>query len=165
MSQVVHEIAKVVALGVGATAVMDLWLLSLQLVKVPAPKFRLVGRWIGHGVRGKWAHDSIAAAPPIRGEVALGWVVHYAVGVAIAGFLLGICGVAWMRQPTLPAAMAVGIGSVAAPLFVMQPAMGAGIASSRTAAPVINSLRSLVNHAVFGLGLYLTAVLIASMSE
>ena len=43
----------------------------------------------------------------------------------------------------------------------MQPAMGAGVAASRTAAPLRNVLRSLVNHTVFGAGLYLAARLVA----
>ncbi len=67
----------------------------------------------------------------------------------------------WARQPTLLPAMGVGIATVAAPWLVMQPAMGAGIASSRTPAPAKNRLRSLANHSVFGLGLYLAAVVLA----
>jgi hypothetical protein len=39
--------------------------------------------------------------------------------------------------------------------------MGAGVASSRTPTPMKNILRSLLNHAVFGLGLYLSALAIA----
>jgi len=42
--------------------------------------------------------------------------------------------------------------------------MGAGIASSRTTAPLKNSLRSLANHAVFGLGLYLSAAALAHLA-
>jgi hypothetical protein len=48
-----------------------------------------------------------------------------------------------------------------APLFVLQPLLGAGFASSRTATPMKNVLRSIANHAVFGLGLYLLAQLAA----
>ncbi len=47
--------------------------------------------------------------------------------------------------------------TVSAPLFVMQPAMGAGFAASRTPTPVRNVIRSIANHTVFGLGLYLAA--------
>lgn len=54
----------------------------------------------------------------------------------------------------------LGIGTVAAPLLVMQPALGVGIASSKTKAPCRNSFKSLVNHAVFGIGLYLAAAVI-----
>jgi hypothetical protein len=51
----------------------------------------------------------------------------------------------------------VGIGTVAAPFFLMQPGMGAGIAASRTPRPNAARLQSLLTHAVFGLGLYITA--------
>jgi hypothetical protein len=58
-------------------------------------------------------------------------------------------------------AVALGVGTVVFPLFVMQPAMGLGVAASRTPAPLKNCLRSVVNHAVFGLGLFLSATHIA----
>lgn len=134
---------------------MDLWLLFLKLMKVPTPNFALVGRWAGHGMTGKWAHVSIAAATSYaRRSGAGGWLVYNGVGMAFAGLLVAIAGTTWIRHLTLPAAMAVRIGSVVAPLFVMQPAMGAGIASSRMAASSRNCLRSLINHAVFDGGLY-----------
>jgi len=46
---------------------------------------------------------------------------------------------------------------------VMQPAMGLGVAASRTPSPLKNCLRSVVNHAVFGLGLFLAASVIARL--
>lgn len=164
MPPLLHEVFTVVVLGMGATAVMDLWLLLLMLLKVSTPSFRFIGRWAGHWLRGRWAHDSIAAAPPIRGELALGWLVHYAVGIAFAAVLVAIFGIEWTRHPTFPAAMAVGLGSVVAPLLVVQPALGAGIASSRTPAPLKNCLRNVVNHAVFGAGLYIAGLCIASVT-
>jgi len=93
--------------------------------------------------------------------LALGWLAHYAVGIAFAAVLAAWCGIAWTREPSLLPALAVGIGTVVAPLFVMQPAMGAGTASSRTPTPVRHCLRNVANHAVFGLGLYLSAAVIA----
>jgi Protein of unknown function (DUF2938) len=50
---------------------------------------------------------------------------------------------------------------VAAPLLVMQPAMGAGLFASKTPTPWKSCMRSLLNHSVFGVGLYLAASLIA----
>jgi len=61
-------------------------------------------------------------------------------------------------------ALCFGIGTVVLPFFVMQPAMGAGVASSRTPTPVLNVLKSLANHTVFGLGLYAAALAIASFT-
>jgi formate hydrogenlyase subunit 3/multisubunit Na+/H+ antiporter MnhD subunit len=39
----------------------------------------------------------------------------------------------------------------------MQPAMGLGIAASKTPQPFINRIKSLINHSIFGCGLFLTA--------
>ena len=61
-------------------------------------------------------------------------------------------------------ALAWGLATAAVPLFVMQPAMGAGIASSRTPTPLLNALRSVANHAVFGLGLYFGAIALARIA-
>lgn len=102
--------------------------------------------------------QGIAQARPVPGELALGWIAHYATGLAFAALLAGIQGLAWLRAPTLVPAVATGVATVAVPLFLMQPGMGAGVASSRTPAPLKNCLRSVLTHAVFGLGLYLSAM-------
>jgi hypothetical protein len=155
----IGEAMRVLFIGIGATAAMDAWLWLLKRLGVPAPDFALVGRWIGHMARGRWAHAAIARATPVRGERALGWTVHYLTGIAFAGLLVALAGTGWPRSPSLLPALAVGLGTVVVPLFVMQPAMGAGIASSRTPTPLKNCLRSLANHVVFGVGLYLAAAL------
>jgi hypothetical protein len=157
--------ASILLIGMGATAVMDAWLLLLQRLGVPTLNFAMIGRWSGHWRNGTWTHAAIAKAAPVPGEGALGWLVHYATGIAFAGLLAGIAGMDWVNHPTLLPALCLGIATVAAPWLVMQPAMGAGIASSRTSAPAKNRLRSLANHSVFGLGLYLAAVVIAWISR
>ena len=153
---------RVLLIGIGATATMDAWLALMKRLKRPTLDFALVGRWVGHVAHGRWRHDAIAQAAPVRGERALGWALHYATGIAFAGVLVALAGPAWARSPSLLPALAVGLGTVAVPLFVMQPAMGAGIASSRTPTPLNNCLRSLTNHAVFGVGLYLAAAVTAA---
>jgi hypothetical protein len=55
----------------------------------------------------------------------------------------------------------MGVVTVVMPLFVMQPAMGAGFAASKTPAPLKSCLRSVANHSVFGCGLYIAAVTLA----
>lgn len=157
MDQLLQDLARVVLIGVGATAVMDAWLLLLKRLKVPTLDFALVGRWAGHALTGRWKHAAIARAAPVKGELALGWLVHYGVGIAFAGVLVGLYGMAWARDPSVVPALLVGAGTVVAPLFVMQPAMGAGVASSRTAKPLRNCIRSLANHTVFGAGLFFAA--------
>ncbi len=97
--------------------------------------------------------------------MALGWFTHYATGIVFAALLLAIQGASWALSPTLLPAVAVGVVTVLLPLCFMQPAMGAGFASSRTPTPLKNCLRSLANHTVFGLGLYLSAALVAAIAR
>lgn len=155
---------QAVIVGVGATALMDVWLLTLKRAGVPTMDFALLGRWVGHLSRGRLAHDAIRRASPIAAELGLGWLTHYAVGIAFAAMLVALQGPSWLDRPSLLPAVAWGLATAAAPLFVMQPAMGAGIASSRTPTPLKNCLRSLANHAVFGLGLYLSAAALTRLA-
>jgi hypothetical protein len=164
MEELIDVLPRVAAIGVGATAAMDAWLLGLRRMGVPTLDFGLLGRWVGHWRRGRWLHRPIAKSEPVRGEVALGWLAHYATGIAFAGLLVGVAGVRWTQDPTPWPALALGLCTVAAPLFVMQPAMGAGFAASKTPTPARNCLRSLLNHAVFGLGLYLAAVAVERLA-
>jgi hypothetical protein len=141
--------------GIGATAVMDLWgIARKRFFGQPAPNYDFVGRWIAGFARGQFTHESIAASPAVRGERVIGWSAHYLTGIVFAAMLIAIVGLTWVCEPTIGPALVVGIGTVAAPFLVMQPAMGAGIAASRTANPAAARLQSLLTHAVFGLGLY-----------
>lgn len=152
---------SIIAIGTGATLVMDAWLIVLRRLGVRTASFGLIGRWVAHIFRGRWVHASIAKAEPVKGEDALGWGVHYAIGIVFAGLLVSITGTGWIQAPTVAPAILFGVISVAAPLLVMQPAMGSGFLAMRTPTPFANCLRSLVNHSVFGAGLYLAALAVA----
>ena len=96
-----------------------------------------------------------------QGELAIGWVAHYAVGISYAAILLAVSGLGWARHPTLVPALILSLLALAAPFFIMQPGMGAGIAASRTPNPGAARLRSVAGHTVFGVGLYGAALLLA----
>jgi hypothetical protein len=141
--------------GVGATMLMDLWgIIRRPLFGSPSPDYGLVGRWLLGMVSGRFRHDSIAASPPVSGERLVGWSAHYLIGIVFAAMLIAARGFSWIQHPTLIPALIVGIATVAAPFLLMQPAMGAGIAASRTPRPGAARLQSLITHTVFGLGLY-----------
>jgi hypothetical protein len=150
-------------IGAGATLLMDGWAFLLRRFGIPSLDFALLGRWIGHLPEGRFRHESIARAAPVRGERLLGWAAHYTIGVTFAALLLFIYGPGWTRSPSVLPALVVGIATVVAPLFLLQPALGAGIASSRTPRPFFNSVKSLVTHTVFGLGLYLAGLVAAAL--
>lgn len=162
MEALMEYLVSAVLVGTGATAAMDLWsVVRKRLLGIPALDYGLVGRWLGHLLRGRFRHERIAASPPVRGERLIGWTAHYLIGIAFAAVLLALWGLEWVHKPTIAPALIVGIGSVAAPFFILQPGMGAGIAASRTPRPAAARFQSLVTHAVFGLGLYAAGRLVA----
>ena len=148
------------AIGVGATAVMDVWAVALKRFWcIPSLNLAMVGRWLGHLPRGTVTHANIAQAAPVRDEAILGWTAHYVIGVLFAAVLLALVGQEWVRQPTFAPALLAGLVSVAAPFCILQPGMGAGLAASKTPHPGAARLRSLMAHTAFGIGLYLAALL------
>jgi hypothetical protein len=158
------EIAlRSVLIGCGATLVMDTWAWVLRRLGIPSMSFALLGRWLGHLRHGHWRHESIARATPVPGERWLGWCAHYSIGVAFAALLLTTHGLAWAHSPSLPPALGIGVVTVLAPWLLLQPAFGAGIASSKTSAPLFNAAKSLVTHTVYGVGLYLAGLVVASL--
>ena len=165
MTPLLNSVLLTFCIGAGATLVMDIWLLLLQRWGIPTLNFALIGRWTGHLINGQIFHSSIAKSGSIRGERPLGWIMHYATGITFAALLLGFTSMSWAEQPTVLPALAMGMSTVAIPLLLIQPAMGAGIASTKTTAPLKNCLKSLLNHSVFGLGLFLSATLIASVTH
>jgi len=148
-----------VLIGIGGTVMLDLWAAFMQRAfDVPAPNWAMVGRWVGHMPRGHFMHENIGRAAPVSGEHAIGWIVHYIIGIAYGLVLVGISGVEWLREPTLLPPMILALGLLVAPYFIMMPGMGAGIAGAKTPNPNVTRLKSLVGHSVFGLGMYLTAL-------
>ena len=157
MSAIANLGAEAFVLGASATAMLDLWsALAAFLFKLPAPKYSLVGRWLGSMPRGQFFHASISQSAPIPGELAIGWIAHYIIGATYAFILLITWGQGWLLHPTLMPALVVGLGSVVAPFLIMQPGMGMGIAASRTANPTPSRLRSLLTHSIFAIALYLS---------
>ena len=162
-SKTMNMLAATVLIGAGATALIDLWAVARrQVFGVPMPNYGLVGRWLAHMPRGRFRHDAIASARPVQGERLLGWTAHYLIGISYAAILPAIWGAGWIAHPTIGPALLVGIGTVAAPFLLMQPGMGAGIAASRTPHPAAARFHSIVMHAVFGLGLYASALALES---
>ena len=148
-----------VAVGFGATLVMDLWgILLKHTFSIPSSNYCFVGRWLRYMPEGIFRHSSIAAAPHKPAECAVGWIAHYAIGAIFALALVLLATPQWLREPTVLPAMILGIATVAIPFLVMQPSFGQGVAASKTPNPTQARLRSIMNHAVFGFGLYISAL-------
>ena len=147
-----------IAIGLGATLLMDLWNLFLKRAfGIPSLDYCLLGRWLRHMPGGTFRHARIAAASPKRFECAVGWIAHYSIGVAFALVFVLASG-QWLARPTLLPALLYGIGTVVFPFFILQPSLGLGVAASKTPNPARARLKSLVTHTVFGVGLYFCAL-------
>ena len=75
MNERIEFAVRVLLIGVGATLLMDGWAFVLRQLGVPSLNFAFLGRWLGHLPEGKWFHESIGKATPVRGELALGWLL------------------------------------------------------------------------------------------
>jgi hypothetical protein len=146
--------------GIGAALVMDLWnLFLLRVFHIASLNFCLVGRWLSHMPLGTFTHARIAAAPRRPAECIIGWTAHFLIGITFSLVLvIGTSG-GWLEHPSLLPALLVGVGTVLIPYFIVQPALGLGMASAKTPHPAQARLKSLMTHTVFGVGLYLSALL------
>jgi hypothetical protein len=154
-----HYILRAVAVGIGATLLMDLWNLFLKRAfSIPSLSYCLLGRWLRHMPGGTLRHANITAAAPKPFECTVGWIAHYSIGIGFALALIVLTAGDWLARPTLLPALLYGIATVAFPFFIMQPSLGFGIAASRTPKPRQARLKSLATHTVFGLGLYVCAL-------
>lgn len=151
-------IIATIAVGLGATLVMDLWALVLKRAfNTPSLNYCLVGRWLSYMPQGIFKHNSIAVAPQKGLECTVGWIAHYIIGVVFS-LTLVLLAPNWLQQPTLLPALFLGAVTVAVPFLVMQPALGLGVAASKAPNPTQARLRSLMAHTAFGVGLYISAL-------
>jgi hypothetical protein len=150
---------EILVIGIVATLATDLWQGLLQAIAgVPPANWGLVGRWVAWIPRGVFVHRPITATPSVRGEVAIGWTFHYAVGVAYAALYLVIMRLGLESGPTLISALAFALALLVAPWFIMQPALGLRFFAARAPNPPAIRVINISVHAAFGLGLYLGAI-------
>ena len=118
MSGELELAVRATSIGIGATVVIDLWAqLSKRFWGIPLPNWGMVGRWFGHLLGGRFVHEDIAKASLVRGEVAIGWTAHYAIGIVYATLLIAIKGPDWARHPTLLPALILWASNVSLSIF------------------------------------------------
>lgn len=155
-----NTIIKTLFIGIGATVTMDIYAFILRLFGINGLDYRFLGRWIGHLFNGKFFHNKIFDSPVIKNEQIIGQFAHYAIGIAFAFMLLLMFGKKWVESPSLFPALAIGLLTMAAPFFLMQPAFGFGVAGANLLAPNKARLMSLIIHCVYGVGLFISALII-----
>ena len=163
MSSTVELFLRATLVGVGGTLVLDLYALMVSCVLgVPATNWATLGRWLGNMAHGQFVQVGMNEAAPVKGELAVGWIAHYTIGIGYGLLLVGLWGEVWLERPTLLPPMIVAWMLLVAPYLIMMPGMGMGIAGSRMPRPNVTRLKSVMGHSVFGLGMYATAWLLAT---
>ena len=112
-----------------------------------------IGRMAAGWTRGRFRYGHPDEMRRVAGELLLGYVTHHGIGVVLAlAYVLG-----WDLLVGGPAsaawALAYGIATTAASLFLVYPSMGFGLAGRRSPEGIRSPLSSLANHLFFGIGM------------
>lgn len=149
-------------IGIGATLAMDVWaVIQNRIWNLPLPNWAMPGRWFAHLFQGKIFHPDIEQAEEVSGELILGWLFHYGVGVIYGILFLFLVGTEWLKEPDFFSAWIYAIATIAAGWFILQPGMGLGWAARKTPAPWMSRGLGLIAHTAFGFGLWASAFLIS----
>ena len=148
---------QAVVVGVIATLVMDvLGGVRGKYFAVKSLNYAWVGRWALGWKDCQFKHRNIMQAPARRGEMAVGWLLHYVTGILWA-YLLLLSVPNWLAEITFWPALLTGLLSLAFPFLMMQPAFGFGFFAAKTPAPRLAIQNSLIAHLCFAVGLYIAA--------
>ena len=143
-----------VVAGLFATVVLDIWQRLVHLVAgIPPANWAFVGRWFAYIPKGRLVHRTIADTPAVPGELALGWTLHYVIGVIYGFAYIGMLIYGLGRQPSLLNGVVFGACSVVIPWFILQPGLGVGVMGRKAAKPAVAMLTALMNHVVYGIAL------------
>jgi Protein of unknown function (DUF2938) len=157
-------ILQSVIAGIFATVVLDLWQRVLYAASgIPPANWGLIGRWFAHLPRGRLVHRPIADSAAVPGEAAIGWTMHYLVGLAYGFAYLGLLLYGFERPPSLLNGFIFGTVSVVIPWFLLQPCLGIGVMGRLTADPRIPTFNALTSHMLYGVALYGGARLAAGL--
>jgi hypothetical protein len=152
-----------VPMGVAGTVAMDvLGSLARKAGLAAGPKGKWVGRWYIGMARGQFVHADIAASPEQAGEMQAAFVGHYVIGVTLAVFYVVAAIVVGVPRSSFVAAVGYGLATCVFPWLLVFPAFGFGAFGRKGPAELKLFTSSLLNHLFYGLGLWLTAYVLAS---
>jgi len=157
-------ILEIIVVGVVATLALDVWQQIYRLAfGMPITDWAIIGRWAAYVPEGQFVHEDIGKAAPVANELALGWIVHYVVGIGYAIVYLGLMWFVFASPPDFISAIVFGAISVGVTWFVMEPILGAGVMASKTPKPPAVMAHDFTSHLSFGFGLFLGGVIFRAL--
>ena len=147
--------ANAIVSGIFATVVLDVWQRVLHAATgIPPTNWGIVGRWFAHMPRGRFMHDSIVEAAPVGNEAAIGWAMHYLIGIIYGLVYVGLITSVLSATPSLLNGFLFGAASVVIPWFLMMPALGVGVMGAKAPNPAVPRYTALAAHCIYGVALY-----------
>lgn len=151
---------KTILVGIGATGSIDCFTYLISLFGKTPRGILFVGRWLAYMPKGQFMHHTIIESQSIVNELLIGQIAHYGIGIGFAFLLVKLYGKMWLKTPKLGPALTIAIITLVPPLFILQPALGFGIAFSNMPQQGLLILKTSFIHVIYGIGLYLTAIAI-----
>ena len=145
----------VVAGLVGTLAMDALNILVARTQLIARVDVSMIGRMAAGWVRGRFRYASPSEMQPFRGEVPVGIMTHYAIGVALSVPYVVGWSIVTGDSPTPGWALVYGLATTVASWFFVYPSMGMGVFGRRSPEGMKAALSSLANHLFYGLGLAL----------
>lgn len=140
--------------GVSGTLVMDVLnqLLSRagMLMKID---IEMIGRMAAGWLRGRFSYQHPDEIKTVTGEILLGYITHYAIGISLAlvyvlGWYLLIGGNA---SPSW--AIVYGLATTVGAYLLILPGIGLGVFGRLSPEGIRVPLSSLINHLFYGMGI------------
>jgi len=148
------SIVTIFLIGVAACVIFDLWqILFAKITGIPPSNWAITGRWcIGALTKRRFYAPNIEQIAPRPRELAVGWLLHYAVAISYAFIFWGLMSVSWLRAGFFDGLL-FGVITVLVPWLFFLPCMGKGVMGRRTPNPLLISALSLMMHSLFGVSI------------
>ena len=147
--------------GVFATIIMDVFAIFLAKRKIIHPFITSneLGRWFLYMFRGKFIHVDISKTPPLKNEKLWCHLLHYVIGVILAGFYLYLVYSFPVFSKQIWLAIIFGIATIVFPWFWLLPSINLGFIATNSEKRLQIIKTNIINHTNFGLGIFLWMLL------
>lgn len=159
------KIVKTILVGTGATVAIDCFTFIVSHFGNTPRGILFVGRWLTYMPKGKFFHHTIIETPSIANELIIGRIAHYCIGITFAFLLTVVYGGKWLTKPTIFPALVIALITLVTPIFILQPALGFGIAFSNMPEQIHLITKTLIIHTTYGVGLYVSAIILNTFSN
>jgi hypothetical protein len=155
-------IIEIILMGVFATLFMDLLagFLSKRKLIFSFIEPEAIGRWFLYMFKGKFRHQNIHKTPSLKNEKLWCFISHYLIGIFLAGLYLFVELIVPSIRDQVWIVLVFGIATVFFPWFWLLPGIGIGFMASKSQKRSLILRSNLVNHTMFGLGLFLWIIFI-----